>query len=132
MFSFFLNCYRLLKIVINGLKDDGEFRFLFVFIILLLLGASAFYSKVEQWSLIDALYFSVMTMATIGYGDLTPTTNISKIFTIVYTFLSIGAIVYTFLSIGTFVSFTAKCVQIMFVNHQDKNKKKHSTPFKTG
>ncbi|PID99970.1 MAG: hypothetical protein CSA79_05745 [Thiothrix nivea] len=88
------------------------------------MGASAFYIKVEQWSLIDTLYFSVMTMATIGYGDLIPTTNISKILTIVYTFLSIG----------TFVSFTAKCVQIMFVNHQDKNKKKstHSTPFKTG
>ncbi len=85
MFSFFLNCYRLLKIVFKGLKNDGEFRFLFVFIILLLLGASAFYSKVEQWSLIDALYFSVMTMATVGYGDLTPTTDISKIFTIVYT-----------------------------------------------
>ncbi len=110
MFSFFLNCYRLLKIVINGLKDDGEFRFLFVFIILLLLGASAFYVRVEQWSIIDALYFSVMTMATIGYGDLAPTTDISKIFTIVYTFLSIG----------TFVSFTAKCVQIMFIKHQEK------------
>ncbi len=114
MFSFFLNCYRLLKIVFKGLKNDGEFRFLFVFIILLLLGASAFYVKVEQWSLIDALYFSVMTMATIGYGDFTPTTDISKIFTIVYTFLSIGA----------FVSFTAKCVQIMFINHQDKKQRR--------
>ncbi len=112
MFSFFLNCYRLLKVVFRGLKDDGEFRFLFVFIILLLLGASAFYSKVEQWSIIDALYFSVMTMATVGYGDLIPTTDISKVFTIVYTFLSIGA----------FVSFTAKCVQIMFLNHQEKKK----------
>ncbi len=49
-------------------------------------------------------------MATVGYGDLTPTTDISKIFTIVYTFLSIGA----------FVAFTAKCVQIMFTNHQKK------------
>ncbi len=113
MFSFFLNFYRLLKIVFRGLKDDGEFRFLFIFIILLLLGSSAFYIKAEQWSIIDALYFSVMTMATIGYGDFTPTTDISKIFTIVYTFLSIGA----------FVSFTAKGVQIMFLNHQEKKKR---------
>ncbi len=110
MLSFFINCYRFLKIVINGLKNDGEFRFLFIFIILLLLGSSAFYVKFEQWSIIDALYFSVMTMATVGYGDLTPTTDISKLFTTVYAFISIG----------TFVSFTAKCVQIMFINHQKK------------
>lgn len=110
MITFFLNCYRFLKIVINGLKNDGEFRFLFILIILLLIGANIFYVRIEHWSVIDALYFSVMTMATVGYGDLTPTTDISKLFTIVYAFISIG----------TFVSFTAKCVQIMFINHQKK------------
>ncbi|MDP8163215.1 potassium channel family protein [Pasteurella skyensis] len=112
MISFFINGYRLLKIIISGLKTDEEFRFLFIFIILLLIGANIFYVKIEQWSIIDALYFSVMTMATVGYGDLTPTTDISKLFTIVYTFLSIGA----------FVSFTAKCVHIMLINHQTKQK----------
>ncbi len=55
-----------------------------------------------------------MTMSTVGYGDLTPTTDVSKVFTIIYTCLSIGA----------FVSFTAKCVQIMFLNHQDKKSKR--------
>ena len=31
-----------------------------------------------------------MTMSTIGYGDITPTTDLSKGFTIIYTMLSIG------------------------------------------
>ncbi len=121
MFSFFINGYRFLKIVLNGLKNDEEFQFLFILIIVLLVGANIFYVKVEHWSVIDALYFSVMTMATVGYGDLTPTTDVSKLFTVVYAFISIG----------TFVSFTAKCVQIMFINHQKKkelfqSKRKHT------
>lgn len=36
------------------------------------------------------LYFSVITLATVGYGDLHPTIPISKIFTIVYIFLGVG------------------------------------------
>ncbi len=115
MFSLFLNGYRLLKIICTGLKKDEEFRFLFVFIILLLIGANIFYVKVEHWSVIDALYFSVMTMATVGYGDLTPVSDISKLFTTVYAFLSIGS----------FVSFTAKTVQLILEKHnKDKEKLK--------
>jgi voltage-gated potassium channel Kch len=49
----------------------------------LLVGTIAFH-YLEGWSFLDALYFSVITLATVGYGDLTPTTPIAKIFTIVY------------------------------------------------
>ena len=42
------------------------------------------YHRLEGWSLFDALYFSVITLATVGYGDLVPTTPIAKLFTIVY------------------------------------------------
>ncbi len=114
MLTFFFNFYRLFKVIIKGLKTDQEFRFLFIFIIVLLLGATVFYTQTEHWSIIDALYFSVMTMATVGYGDLVPTTDISKIFTIIYTFLSIG----------TFVAFTAKTVQIIIENHKEKKEKR--------
>jgi hypothetical protein len=58
---------------------------------ILILGALAivgtgtvFYTLVERWSIIDALYFTVITLTTIGYGDLHPTGDISKIFTIFF------------------------------------------------
>ncbi len=114
MISFFLNGYRFLKILFKGLKNDGEFRFLFIFIVLLIIGSTAFYIETEHWSVIDALYFSVTTMATVGYGDLVPKTDVGKVFTMIYVFLSIGA----------FVSFTAKCVQITLLSHQNKKNNK--------
>merc|ERR1719152_595632 len=42
---------------------------------------------VGPWSLsafIDAFYFTVVVISTVGYGDLTPTTTTTKAFTCVY------------------------------------------------
>ena len=61
-----------------------------VLLLLLLVGGAFFYWEVEGWSMLDALYFCIMTMSTVGYGDLVPTSPLSKIFTIVFTILSIG------------------------------------------
>jgi voltage-gated potassium channel len=47
---------------------------------------------VEKWSVVDALYFSVTTLTTVGLGDLAPTTTLGKLFTIVYIFVGIGLI----------------------------------------
>lgn len=55
--------------------------------------ASAFYWYVEGWTLLDAIYFSVITIATIGYGDLAPQTAPGKIFTIIYVFCGLGIFV---------------------------------------
>jgi hypothetical protein len=49
----------------------------------LLFGTVA-YHWLEGWDYLDALYFCVISLATIGYGDLTPTTPVAKAFTIIY------------------------------------------------
>ncbi len=53
---------------------------------------TSFYRIVEGWSVIDALYFTVVTLTTIGYGDLHPTTDLSKAFTIVFVVAGVGFI----------------------------------------
>jgi voltage-gated potassium channel len=36
------------------------------------------------WDYLNSLYFCVVSLATVGYGDLTPTTPIARAFTIIY------------------------------------------------
>jgi hypothetical protein len=49
----------------------------------LLIGVVA-YHWLEGWSYLDALYFCVVSLATVGYGDFTPTTQLGRAFTIPY------------------------------------------------
>lgn len=55
--------------------------------------ATLVYWHVEGWPLLDALYFSVVTIATVGYGDLAPKSVAGKVFTIGYIFCGIGIFV---------------------------------------
>ena len=108
MISFYLNIRRLLKAIYHA-SEDPEFRALSILTFILLLSGTIFYSNAEKWNLLDSLYFCAMTMTTVGYGDLAPTSDLSKIFTIIYAFVSIGV----------FVSLAAKLAAAMM---KSKNK----------
>lgn len=92
MVSFVLILYQLwhaLKIASN----DAEFRSLAILVGALLLLGTIFYHQVEGWGWLDSLYFCVITLATVGYGDFSPQTAAGKIFTMVYILLGIGTLV---------------------------------------
>ncbi len=72
------------RLLLLDVMADRESRSVFIWAASALLVGTFVYHYLEGWSLLDALYFSVITLATVGYGDLTPTTPITKIFTIVY------------------------------------------------
>ena len=113
MTSFFINLWKLLVALWYGIKEDEEFRALLFLLTTLVIGGTYFYWHVEGWSVIDSLYFSIMTMSTIGYGDLVPTTDFSKLFTIIFAILSIGV----------FVAVVSKLVQIT-LQHKKKSRQK--------
>jgi hypothetical protein len=46
----------------------------------------------EEWSWVDAFYFSVVAATTVGFGDLSPTSDGSKLFTVAYIVVGIGLI----------------------------------------
>ncbi|MEM1536082.1 MAG: potassium channel family protein [Candidatus Pacearchaeota archaeon] len=48
----------------------------------------------ENWSWIDSFYFTGATITTIGYGDITPTKPLTKIFTVVYAIIAIGTFLF--------------------------------------
>ncbi|MEI7770285.1 MAG: potassium channel family protein [Chloroflexales bacterium] len=75
---------------------DTEFRALTTLVLLTLALGTLFYHAVEGWGWLDSLYFCVITLATIGYGDFSPQTGAGKLFTIIYVFLGIGLLVAFF------------------------------------
>ena len=83
-----------------------------LFIVLLAVGSIGF-MVFENMSLTNAIYFSIVTMATVGYGDIHPQTAIGKILTII---IIIGGV-------GTFLSVVASITDV-FVNRREEKIRK--------
>jgi len=62
-----------------------------------------FYTQVEHWTVLNAIYFCVVTLATVGYGDITPTTDLGKMFTIVYIIVGLAIIGGFFATLGRLI-----------------------------
>jgi voltage-gated potassium channel len=92
MIQFFLTLQRLVRGIAAAWKRDPQFRSLAVLVVFTLLSGTLFYRAVEGWSLVDAFYFSVTTLTTVGLGDLAPSTTFGKLFTAVYIFAGLGLI----------------------------------------
>jgi voltage-gated potassium channel Kch len=66
----------------------------------LVLTGTLFYWRFEDWTIIEALYFCVVTLTTVGFGDLSPTTAGTQIFTIVYILTGFGVLVALLTSVA--------------------------------
>ena len=88
----FANIRRTFRALLTAVREP-EAQGALTLAMSLILIATVFYWLVEGWSFLDSVYFSVVTIATVGYGDLTPKTALGKVFTIGYIFAGIGVFV---------------------------------------
>jgi hypothetical protein len=69
---------------------------------------------IEKKSLIDSIYFVIVTMATVGYGDVHPVTHLGKLFTLL--------IIVT--GVGTFLGVIANFTEIMLDKREMESRMK--------
>lgn len=98
--------------------DKYIYRVLIAAVVLTIATGTIFYHVVEKLTYLNAYYFSVVTLATVGYGDIVPHTNLGKLFTTFYIFIGVGIIT-------TFFTVTArKRGSKLMRHHEDKIKNK--------
>ncbi|MGI9642154.1 MAG: potassium channel family protein [Acidimicrobiia bacterium] len=68
-------------------------RGLFLATAFILAAGTFFYRLVEDLGWVDAWYFAVVTLTTVGYGDISPETTAGKLFTSFYLLVGVGLIV---------------------------------------
>lgn len=115
MLSFLLTIRQFGRAFLRAWQDPA-FQFLAVVAGIVLASGTVFYHYVEGWRWLDSLYFSVITLVTVGYGDFTPKTDPGKIFTMFYVFIGIG------LLIGVFT----RLADALLVVHREQISKYHS------
>lgn len=92
---------RLARGVRNGWSDP-DFRALLYGVVGLVTAGTVYYSRVEGWSAVDSAYFTIITLATVGYGDLTPTTTASRIVTVFLVVVGIGLLAAFIAKLATY------------------------------
>lgn len=91
--------------------------------ILFFVGAVSFkYLESSTW--IDAFYVAAMTITTVGFGDIVPTQEATRVFMIFYMFIGVGTALYT-LGIFTEYRLHKRMMRTQEVNGNKNNNNKN-------
>ncbi len=61
------------------------------------------YMVIEGWSWIDAFYMAIITVTTVGFGEVHPLTSAGRLFTSALVVLGVAAITYSFTALANYL-----------------------------
>lgn len=77
------------------------------FALILLLGAIAVQTLglifIEDYSLIDAFYMAVITISTVGYGEVAPLSEVGRLFVAIMVIINIGVVAYALAAFSYYI-----------------------------
>jgi voltage-gated potassium channel len=71
--------------------------------VIVIAGGTAGYMHIERWSMFDALYMTIITVTTVGFGEIHPLSPFGRIFTVGLIFLGLGIVAYATTSVVQYV-----------------------------
>jgi voltage-gated potassium channel len=71
----------------------GLFRPLLLLCLLILLGTIG-YMMIEKYNILEALYMTIITIASVGYNEIRPLSDSGRIFTIILILVNLGLLTY--------------------------------------
>lgn len=97
----------------NELRQQLKpFGIVLFFLALVVALSTIFFHFVEGWRWLDAYYYTIVTIATVGYGDITPQTDVGKI----------GTTFVILIGIGIFSTFVGMLVKRRALKRFDRKK----------
>ncbi len=99
LFAIWLMSAHVRRAAWQALREPRTRGLVYATLLIIVFGA-VFYHVVEDWRWLDAFYFTVITLTTVGYGDLVSQTDAARLFTMFYILVGLGIL-------GSFVALVA-------------------------
>lgn len=90
--------------------QTAQFGLVALALLILIISSITFFHFVENWNWLDSYYFTIVTIATVGYGDIYPTTDIGKV----------GATIVIMIGIALFSTFATMLLKRRALKNLEK------------
>jgi len=105
------------------IKLTPEFVSAFSALTSLIFFGTIIYHYLEDWTWIQSLYFVVVTLTTVGYGDIHPTNDVTRLFTVFFILIGVSVAISSITIIGTrYLARREQRVSKRADTRRDKNK----------
>lgn len=97
--------WPLIPLIRTAMESTKHFLIACLFFIGILISGVLGYILIEGWNLLDSLYMTVITLATVGYSEVHHISPTGRVFTIVLIFVGVGFFLYV---VSTVMQFTVE------------------------